>query len=75
MLLSILKNIVMGQQMLPNNQNLATSFMMGGAWGVAGLLNYPIGMLADHFDREYILSALALLPFLSASFLVLVRKK
>ena len=72
---SVPVNIVMGQQMLPNNQNLATSFMMGGAWGVAGLLNYPIGMLADHFDREYILSALALLPFLSVFFLILVRKK
>ena len=72
---SVPVNIVMGQQMLPNNQNLATSFMMGGAWGVAGLLNYPIGMLADHFDREYILSALTLLPFLSVFFLILVRKK
>ena len=72
---SVPANIVMGQQLLPNNQNLATSFMMGAAWGVAGLLNYPIGMLADHFDREYILRALALLPFLSAFFLLLVRKK
>ena len=35
---SVPANIVMGQQMLPNNQNLATSFMMGTAWRVVVIL-------------------------------------
>ena len=72
---SVPANIVMGQQLLPNNQNLATSFMMGAAWGVAGLLNYPIGMLADQFGRLSILKALTLLPVFTAFFPLLIRKK
>ena len=72
---SVPANIVMGQQLLPNNQNLATSFMMGAAWGVAGLLNYPIGMLADQFGRVSILKALTLLPVFTAFFSLLIRKK
>ena len=47
----------------------------GLAWGVAGLLNYPIGMLADQIGRVSILKALTLLPVFTAFFSLLVRKK
>ena len=66
-------NIVMGQKLLPNHQSIASSFMMGAAWGVAGLLNIPLGSLADQIGRVSLLKGLSILPFLTASLLAFLR--
>ena len=66
-------NIVMGQKLLPNHQSIASSFMMGAAWGVAGLLNIPLGSLADQIGRVSLLKRLSILPFLTASLLAFLK--
>ncbi len=66
-------NIVMGQQLLPNHQSIASSFMMGAAWGVAGLFNIPLGGLADKIGQESVLHGLSIIPFLSASLLTFLK--
>ena len=66
-------NIVMGQQLLPNHQSIASSFMMGAAWGLAGLFNIPLGGLADDLGQESILRGLSIIPFLTASLLSFLK--
>ena len=66
-------NIVMGQQLLPNHQSIASSFMMGAAWGLAGLFNIPLGGLADEIGQESILRGLSIIPFLTASLLSFLK--
>ena len=66
-------NIVMGQQLLPNHQSIASSFMMGAAWGVAGLITIPLGSLADQIGRVSLLRGLSILPFLTAGLLAFLR--
>ena len=63
-------NIVMGQQLLPNHQSIASSFMMGAAWGIAGLLNIPLGGLADQIGRVSLLKGLSIIPFLAVGLLI-----
>ena len=63
----------MGQQLLPNHQSIASSFMMGAAWGVAGLITIPLGSLADQIGRVSLLRGLSILPFLTAGLLAFLR--
>ncbi len=47
--------------------------MMGGAWGVGGVLSIPVGMLGDRFGLANVLDGLTVLP-LVASFLMIFLK-
>jgi len=40
-------NILMGQQIAPNNASFMSAVMMGLGWGVAGLVMTPVGYFAD----------------------------
>ncbi|MCZ6680519.1 MAG: MFS transporter [Candidatus Poribacteria bacterium] len=69
---SITVNIVLAQQLLPKNESIASSFMMGAAWGVGGLLNTPVGMLADRFGLANVLDGLVMLPLVAAFLMILL---
>ena len=59
-------NIVWAQQLLPERENIASSLMMGGAWGVGGVLSIPVGMLGDRFGLANVLDCLTVLPLAGA---------
>ena len=65
-------NIVLGQQILPENASVASSFMMGLAWGIGGLLNIPIGGLAEMFGREVAIRWLPAIPLAATLFVLLL---
>lgn len=54
--------IVLGQEIFPARSNLATSLMMGAAWGTAGLLALPVGAVANVVGLVPTLTTLAILP-------------
>lgn len=58
--------IVLGQETMERPSNLATSFVMGGAWGTAGLLQLPIGAIANTVGLAPVLGGLSLLPAAAA---------
>ena len=71
---SVTINIVLAQQLLPKHENLASSFAMGAAWGTAGLLNYPVGLIGDRVGLPKLLDGLVMLP-LATSVLTLFLKQ
>ena len=72
---SITVNIVLAQQLLPENENIASSFMMGAAWGIGGLLSIPVGMLGDHFGLAKVLDGLVILPLATAALVPLLKRE
>ena len=66
-------NIVWAQQLLPERENIASSLMMGGAWGVGGVLSIPVGMLGDRFGLANVLDCLTVLPLAGAVLVVFLR--
>ena len=66
-------NIVWAQQLLPARENIASSLMMGGAWGVGGVLSIPVGMLGDRFGLANVLDCLTVLPLVAAVLVVFLR--
>ena len=71
---SVTVNIVLAQQLLPKHESLASSLAMGAAWGTAGILNYPVGMLGDRVGLPKLLDGLVMLP-LATSVLTLFLKR
>ena len=70
---SITVNIILAQMMLRGHENIASSFMMGAAWGVGGVLNQIVGILGDRFGLPIILDGLVMIPLLMAPLLILLR--
>lgn len=66
-------NIVWAQQLLPARENIASSLMMGGAWGVGGVLSIPVGMLGDRFGLANVLDCLTVVPLAAAVLVVFLR--
>lgn len=66
-------NIVWAQQLLPARENMASSLMMGGAWGVGGVLSIPVGMLGDRFGLANVLDCLTVIPLVAAILVVFLR--
>ncbi len=66
-------NIVWAQQLLPERENIASSLMMGGAWGVGGVLSIPVGMLGDRYGLANVLDCLTVLPLVGAILVVFLR--
>ena len=71
---SITVNIVLGQQLLPERENIASGVMMGAAWGVGGLLITPVGMLSDYFGLPKVLDGLAMLPIAAALLMFFLKR-
>jgi len=66
--LSVAVTIVMAQELLPHRASVASSIVMGLAWGTAGLSLTGIGALADAVGLENALKLVLLLvvPALAA---------
>ncbi|GIX06641.1 MAG: MFS transporter [Candidatus Poribacteria bacterium] len=67
--------IVLGQDALPARANLASSLVMGAAWGTAGLLNYPVGLVASWAGLPATLSGVGALPWVAALLFVLIARR
>ena len=70
---SITVNIVWAQQLLPTRQNIASSLMMGAAWGIGGILNIPVGILGDQYGLPAVLDGLVLLPIAAAILIIFLK--
>ena len=68
-------NIVLAQRLLPEHENIASSFMMGAAWSIGGLLSIPVGLLGDHFGLAKVLDGLVMLPLISVVLVPLLKQK
>lgn len=64
--------LAMGQKMTPHARGVASSLLMGFSWGLAGMVTYPAGMIADVFGLAATMRVLALLPL--ASLPILFRR-
>ena len=70
---SITINIILAQMILRGYESIASSLMMGAAWGVGGLLNLWVGTLADKYGLPIVLDGLVMLPLVLAPLLLLLR--
>ncbi len=70
---SITVNIILAQMILRGHENIASSFMMGAAWGVGGLLNKIVGVLGDQYGLPIVLDGLVMVPVVLAPLLILLR--
>jgi MFS transporter, FSR family, fosmidomycin resistance protein len=69
--------IIMAQELYPHRVNTVSSFVMGMAWGIGGLLVSLMGVLADRIGVEQTMQILLLiaLPVILASFYLKETKK
>ena len=70
---SMTVNIILAQMILRGHENIASSFMMGAAWGVGGLLNKVVGIWADQYGLPIVLDGLVMIPVVLAPLLILLR--
>lgn len=60
-------NVVMAQQLVPEQAGTVSALMMGFAWGVAGMIFIPlVGWAGDRWSLHLALSALLLFPLVGA---------
>lgn len=62
--------VVMAQTLLPHARSVASSVVMGLAWGTANAALYPLGMAADHLGIQTTMMVFALLPLIAPIFLL-----
>lgn len=65
-------NIILGQQIVPENAGFMSALMMGFAWGVAGLLMTPIGAIADVWGLHATLTAISFVALLGLVFVSII---
>jgi len=61
--------VALAQKLAPGGKSMASSLMMGLAYGAGGLLTPLTGKLADSFSIRPVLSILALIPMMSIALL------
>jgi FSR family fosmidomycin resistance protein-like MFS transporter len=67
LLFTIPVNVVMGQELVPEQGATISSLLMGFAWGTAGLIFVPLtGVLADQITMHYSLMLLLVFPAIGA---------
>jgi FSR family fosmidomycin resistance protein-like MFS transporter len=57
--------VVMAQELAPRGRSMASSLMMGLAFGTGGMMTPITGMMADIFSIRPVLFFLAIIPFLT----------
>jgi FSR family fosmidomycin resistance protein-like MFS transporter len=67
--------VALAQKMAPQGKSMASSLMMGLAFGAGGLLTPLTGKLADNFSIRPVLSVLALIPILSITLIYYLFKQ
>ena len=68
-------NLVMGQKAAPENAGLVSGLIGGFSWGFVGLMQSPVGFLANHYGIENILIILAFTPILGAILTAFIPKE
>lgn len=67
--------IALAQRLAPQGKSMASSLMMGLAYGMGGLLTPMTGKLADIFSIRPVLAALSIIPLLTATLIHYLFKK
>ena len=67
--------VALAQKMAPQGKSMASSLMMGLAFGAGGLLTPLTGKLADIFSIRPVLSILAFIPIVSITFIYYLFKQ
>jgi FSR family fosmidomycin resistance protein-like MFS transporter len=67
--------ISLGQRAYPKNIAMASSMVMGFAWGSAGVLVTPTGVLADHIGLFHTLLSISFTPFVGFLLTLLIFRK
>jgi FSR family fosmidomycin resistance protein-like MFS transporter len=57
--------VALAQKLAPQGKSMASSLMMGLAYGTGGLLTPLTGMLADRFTIRPVLASIAIAPLLA----------
>jgi len=70
-------NIILGQQIAPNNPGFMSALMMGVGWGIAGILMTPIGAIADSIGLYWTFALVSLFSLVGfvLSYLLSFEKK
>ncbi|HTM48065.1 MAG TPA: MFS transporter [Bryobacteraceae bacterium] len=72
LLFTIPVNVMMGQELVPQNAGTVSALMMGGAWGLAGIVFIPLtGWVSDHYSMQHAFAGLVLTPLIG--FLLALR--
>jgi FSR family fosmidomycin resistance protein-like MFS transporter len=66
-------NVVIAQELLPENISTVSSLIMGAAWGLGGLMVGLYGLAADAYGLTTVLQGLALLPLIVCLFILPLR--
>jgi FSR family fosmidomycin resistance protein-like MFS transporter len=67
-------NVVMAQRLAPGQAGTVSALMMGGSWGMAGMMLLPLaGLLAERFSLHHVMASFAIFPALG--FLLALRLK
>ncbi len=67
--------VALAQKLAPGGKSMASSLMMGLAYGAGGLLTPLTGKLADIFSIQPVLSILAFIPLVSLGFIYYLFRK
>ena len=67
--------VALAQRLAPQGKSMASSLMMGLAYGMGGLLTPLTGKLADIFSIQPVLAALAFIPLMTAVLMYFLFKK
>jgi FSR family fosmidomycin resistance protein-like MFS transporter len=67
--------IALAQKLAPQGKSMASSLMMGLAYGIGGLMTPLTGMLADMFSILPVLRILAVIPLLTLMLIMLLPNK
>ena len=75
MLTTLPLGVALAQKLAPGGKSMASSLMMGLAYGAGGLLTPLTGKLADIFSIEPLLGILAGIPLVSIIFLFILFRQ
>lgn len=67
--------VALAQKLAPGGKSMASSLMMGLAYGAGGLLTPLTGKLADFYSIQPVLSVLAFIPLVSIGFIFYLFRK
>jgi len=67
--------VTMAQKLAPGGKSMASSLMMGLAWGTGGILTPVTGKLCDIFTIKPVLSIIAFIPFITLWLIHLIPKE
>jgi len=67
--------VTMAQKLAPGGKSMASSLMMGLAWGTGGVLTPVTGKLCDIFSIRPVLSIIAFIPFITLWLIHLIPKE